>query len=241
MSVAFVLRFEKMKIAFILICLLSGGLSFGQSTPQFQDTNVLRTVAEEFLSTQTTNSLGKASITIGKIDPRLKLPACINLSPFLMPGSKPWGKLTIGIRCLNSTSWVIYVSAQVSVTVDYYVTATTLSLGQMITSADIRKVNGDLSILPVGAITNPSQAIGKLLNISLISGSVLRTDALKSMLAIQQGQSIKVISTGPGFQVSTDAMALNNANDGQIAKAKTISGQLISGVARTGGIIDVSF
>ena len=241
MSVAFVLRFEKMKIAFILICLLSGGLSFGQSTPQFQDTNVLRTVAEEFLSTQTTSSLGKASITIGKIDPRLKLPACINLSPFLMPGSKPWGKITIGIRCLNSTSWVIYVSAQVSVTVDYYVTATTLSLGQMITSADIRKVNGDLSILPVGAITNPSQAIGKLLNISLISGSVLRTDALKSMLAIQQGQSIKVISTGPGFQVSTDAMALNNANDGQIAKAKTIYGQLISGVARTGGIIDVSF
>ena len=230
-----------MKIAFILFCLLTGGLAFGQSIPPFQDTNVLRTVAEEFLSTQTTSFPGKANITIGKIDHRLKLPACINLSPFLMPGSKPWGKITMGIRCLNPTPWIIYVSAQISVMADYYVTATTLSLGQLISAADIRKVSGDLSSLPIGAITNPTQAIGKSLNISLISGSVLRIDAFKTTPAIQQGQSIKVISTGPGFQVSTDAMALNNANDGQIAKAKTISGQLISGIARVGGIIDVSF
>ena len=124
---------------------------------------------------------------------------------------------------------------------DYYVAATPLSSGQLISATDIRKVNGDLTSLPIGAITTPSQAIGRALNISLTSGSVLRTDAIKSTLAIQQGQSIKVISTGPGFQVSTEAMALNNANEGQIAKAKTISGQMISGIARIGGIIDISY
>lgn len=230
-----------MKTALILFSLLIAGASFGQSAPQFQDTNELRTVAEVFLSTQTQSFPGQTNITVGKIDNRLKLPACDNVSPFLMPGSKPWGKITMGIRCAKPSSWIIYVSAQISVMADYYVAATPLSSGQVISATDIRKVNGDLTSLPIGAITNPTQAIGRALNISLTSGSVLRTDAIKSTLAIQQGQSIKVISTGPGFQVSTEAMALNNANEGQIAKAKTISGQMISGIARIGGIIDISY
>lgn len=230
-----------MKITLTLLCLLTWGLSFAQSEQQFQDTNTLRTIAEEFLSTQTTGLHGQTNITIGKIDNRLKLPTCGNLSPFLMPGSKPWGKITMGIRCSSPTPWTIYVSAQIRVTADYYVTANPLSTGQMIGAADIRKISGDLSSLPTGAITNPTQAIGKSLNTSLISGSVLRIDALKATPAIQQGQSIKVVSTGPGFEVSTEAMALNNANEGQVAKAKTISGQFISGIARIGGIIDISF
>lgn len=230
-----------MKIAFILFCLLIGGSSFGQSEAQFQDTNKLRTVAEEFLSTLSTSVSGQTNITIGKIDNRLKLPSCINLSPFLMPGSKPWGKITMGIRCTSPAPWIIYVSAQISVMADYYVTANPLSLGQLISAADIKKVNGDLSTLPIGVITSPNQAVGRSLNRSLISGSILQTDVLKTIPAIQQGQSIKVVGTGPGFQVTMDATALNNANDGQIAKAKTISGQFISGIARLGGIIDVSF
>lgn len=230
-----------MKITLTLLCLLTWGLSFAQSEQQFQDTNALRTIAEEFLATQTTGLQGQTNITIGKIDNRLKLTTCGNLSPFLMPGSKPWGKITMGIRCSSPSPWTIYVSAQIRITADYYVTANPLSIGQMIGAADIRKISGDLSSLPIGAITNPTQAIGRSLNTSLISGSVLRIDVLKANPAIQQGQSIKVVSAGPGFEVSTEAMALNNANEGQVAKAKTSSGQLVSGIARVGGIIDINF
>lgn len=230
-----------MKIVLALLCLISSGLSFGQSEQQFQDTNSLRIAAEEFLSTQTTGFPGKLNITIGKIDNRLKLPACANVLAFLLPGSKPWGKISVGLRCSIPTPWTIYVSAQVQVTADYYVAATPLAQGQLITLTDIRKVSGDLANLPTGVITNPQQVIGRSLITSLASGSVLRMDALKSTPAILQGQSIKVISAGPGFQVTTEALALNNANEGQVARAKTTSGQLVSGIARVGGIIDISF
>lgn len=230
-----------MKIVLATLCLAICGLSLAQSEPKIQDTNSLRIVAEEFLATQATGLPGKMSITIGKIDNRLKLPACANISPFLLPGSKPWGKVNLGIRCSTPTPWTIYLSAQIQATADYYVTTTPLSQGQLIGLADIRKVSGDLASLPVGVITNPTQAIGRSLITSLASGSVLRMDALKITPVIQQGQSIRVISTGPGFQVTTEGLALNNANEGQIAKAKTISGQLVSGIARVGGIIDVNF
>jgi flagella basal body P-ring formation protein FlgA len=230
-----------MKIALGLLWLTTWGVAFGQSDPQFQDTNRMRKAAEEFLSTQTNGLPGQINITIGKIDNRLKLPACENLSPFLLPGSKPWGKISLGIRCVAPKPWTIYISANVQTNADYYVTTTPLLQGQLIGVTDIRKVSGDLATLPVGVITNPSQVIGKSLLTSLASGSPLRMDALKTFPVIQQGQSIKVVSSGSGFQVSTEALALNNANEGQVAKAKTISGQLVSGIARTGGVIEISF
>lgn len=230
-----------MKIVLTLLCLANWGLAFAQTALQFQNTNGLRVAAEEFLTTQTMGFPGQVTITIGKIDNRLKLPGCTNVSPFLLPGSKPWGKVSIGIRCSTPTPWTIYVSAQIQVTADYYVTTTPLSQGQLIGLTDIRKVSGDLSSLPAGVVTNPTQVIGRSLITSLASGNVLRMDALKTNPVIQQGQSIRLISAGPGFQVTTEGLALNNANEGQVVKAKTTSGQLVSGIARIGGIIDVNF
>lgn len=232
-----------MKIALALFCLFTWSSAWAQSPRenQFQETNSLRSFAEEFLQQQTMGHPGQVNIIIGKIDNRLKLPSCANLTAFLLQGSKPWGKISLGIRCNAPSPWTIYVSAQVQVTADYYVTTNPLSQGQIISASDLRKVSGDLSTLPNGVITNPNQAIGKALMVSLASGNTLRMDALKTSPVIQQGQSIKVISVGSGFQVSTEALALNNANEGQVAKAKTASGQFVSGIAKAGGIIEIIF
>lgn len=216
-------------------------LALAQTDSRIQDPIELHRIAEEFLRVQTSGHPGKVEITTGQIDNRLKLPACLDLSAFLPQGSKPWGKITLGIRCSAPKPWTIYLSAQVKVAGDYYVAAKPLLQGQIITANDISKVNGDLSTLPVGVVTNPAQIIGRTLGASLTSGSVLRLEALKAALAVQQGQSVRVTSAGPGFQVTTDGVALNNANEGQIAKAKTLSGQVISGIARAGGIIEINY
>jgi flagella basal body P-ring formation protein FlgA len=71
------------------------------------------------------------------------------------------------------------------------------------------------------------------------SGTSFRNDMFKSIPVIQQGQSIKIVSEGPGFRVSNDAVAINNANEGQVTRAKTASGVIVSGVARAGGFIEI--
>ncbi|MBI3285012.1 MAG: flagellar basal body P-ring formation protein FlgA, partial [Burkholderiales bacterium] len=183
----------------------------------------------------------QSNINVGPIDSRLNLPACANLAPFLPPGNKPWGKITLGIRCSAPSSWVIYLQANVQVFSEYYVAAAPLVQGQILCAADLSKVKGDLSSLPAGTVTNAEQAIGKTMLSSIPAGSVLRMDALKNPPVVQQGQSVRVISSGPGFQVATDAQALSNASDGQIARAKTVSGQTVSGIARAGGIIEITY
>lgn len=216
-------------------------LGWAQTAAPDQDQAAIRAAAEEFLKLQSAGQPGEVDISLGQIDSRLKLPACTSLTPFLPKGTKPWGKISMGIRCTAPSPWVIYMTANVQVTGDYYVAAGAIAQGQTITAADLIKVKGDLANLPAGAVTNPAQAIGRTMSMSIASGTLLRTDNLRSVPVIQQGQSVRVTSRGTGFQVSTDAQALNSAGEGQIVKARTLSGQVLSGVAKAGGLVEVTY
>ncbi|HEX7634729.1 MAG TPA: flagellar basal body P-ring formation chaperone FlgA [Noviherbaspirillum sp.] len=201
----------------------------------------LQQTVEQFLHTQAAGLPGTTSISVGAVDPRLNLPACVAPQAFLPAGSRAWGKTTVGVRCTAPVSWTVYILATVRVHGDYVVAAAPLAQGQSISANDLAKAKGDLTTLPAGVITDAAQAIGRTLSISLPAGAPLRHDVLRAQQAIQQGQMVRVTSTGPGFRVSAEARALNNANDGQVAQARTASGQVISGVARMGGIIEVTY
>ncbi|MBX9868220.1 MAG: flagellar basal body P-ring formation protein FlgA, partial [Burkholderiaceae bacterium] len=144
-------------------------------------------------------------------------------------------------RCNAPKQWTIYVPANVQLIGDYFVTTTVLAQGQTISSKDIKKVNGDLSTLPAGALSSEDQIVGRSAQSGLSIGTVLKLANLKNLLAIQQGQSVKIVAVGSNFKVSTDGLALNNASEGQIVKAKTGSGQLISGIAKLGGFVEVQY
>ncbi|MFZ6848446.1 flagellar basal body P-ring formation chaperone FlgA [Undibacterium sp. RuRC25W] len=205
-----------------------------------QDHDKIKQVATEFLRQTSIAQPGDVEITVNAIDNRLILAPCQALVPFLPTGSKAWGKTTLGVKCTAPTSWTIYLRANVQITAEYYVAAHSLTKGQVIAIDDLSKIKGEISNLPVGFISNPDQAIGKAIQNSVSSGTLLRTDALKSPAVVQQGQSVRVISMGNGFQVTTDAQAMNNASEGQIAKARTANGVTLSGIAKAGGIIEIS-
>lgn len=212
-----------------------------QPAGPIQDPAAIRQAAQEFLLAQVSGSVNDTKVSVGQIDNRLNLPACSSMAPFLPGGSKPWGKVTVGVRCAAPATWTIYMSAQVQVTGDYYVAAAALAPGQTLSELDLVKVHGDLASLPVSAVTSPAQAIGHTTSAALASGTILRTEQLRSVPVVQQGQSVRVVSSGPGFQVATDAQALNNASEGQIVKAKTTGGQVLSGIAKVGGIVEVTY
>ncbi|WP_076591617.1 flagellar basal body P-ring formation chaperone FlgA [Herminiimonas arsenitoxidans] len=206
-----------------------------------QDLAVLKQTAEQFLRTQATGLPGEVQVTVGAIDPRMKLPACTVPEGFLPPASKAWGKTTVGIRCNAPSAWTIYVSAQVRVHGEYIAAAAPLAQGQTITQGDIAKVKGDLTNLPSGVITDASLAIGRTAATTISLGSPLRQDALRNQQAIQQGQAVRVVFNGDGFSVSSEARALNNANEGQLTQVRTPAGQVVSGIAKLGGIVELTY
>lgn len=206
-----------------------------------QDPAPLRQATEQFLRMQTAGLPGQVSVVIGQIDPRMNLAACAALEPFLPNGSRAWGKTTVGVRCNAPTPWTIYVSATVRVLANYIVTAAPLAQGQTIGQNDIATMHGDIATLPPGIITDASQALGRAVLSSLSAGSPLRQDSLRSQQAVQQGQTVRLVSIGAGFRVSTEGKALNNAAEGQLVQARTPAGQVVSGIAKLGGILEVSY
>lgn len=222
-----------------LFCLFAN--TAAAQAPARQDPAALRQAAEQFLRVQTAGLPGKVDITIGQVDARTALAACAAPEAFLPNGSRVWGKTTVGMRCREPSTWTIYISATVRVTADYVVTAAPLAQGQMIAPNDLAKVNGDLTSLPNGIVTDPAQAVGRTVAVSLPAGTPLRGDSLRSQQAVLQGQTVRVVSSGPGFQVATEGRALNNAAVGQVAQARTVSGQVVSGVAKAGGIVEVTY
>ena len=207
-------------------------LSFAQNT--------LNTTLEDYLRTQTQGLPGKVTFSIGQLDARTQLSPCQVYEPFLPAGSKLWGKATVGVRCLGPSAWTIYIPVQVTVTGNYLIAARTLPAGYLIGAADIVVRSGDLGTLPANVLTDQAQAIGKTVKNGFGAGQPLRSDLLIAPWAVQQGQNVRTVSSGPGFSVSSEGKALNNAVEGQVVQVRSPTGQTLSGIARRGGIVEIS-
>ena len=224
------LRRTSCKLWWLLLVL--PGLGYAQST--------LNETLNEYLRAQTQGLPGKVTYSISPLDSRTRLSTCEAFEPFLPSGSKLWGKATVGVRCLGPSNWTIYVPVQVNVSGNYLVSARPMSAGYILGESDVVVRSGDLSSLPTNVLTDLSQVIGKTVKNGFAAGQPLRSDQLIAPWAVQQGQNVTTISNGPGFTVSSVGKALTNAVSGQVVQVRTDSGQIVSGVARSGGIVEIT-
>jgi flagellar basal body P-ring formation protein FlgA len=206
-----------------------------------QDLNALRELVKQYLLQQASGVPGQVVVNVGAIDPRLSLSSCVAPQVFLPPGSHAWGKTSAGVRCSAPAPWTIYVSAQVQVMGEYLVAAAPLAQGQVVQAADLARAQGDLGALPAGVLTDATQAVGHTVTRSVALGTPLRQDLLKGQQVVMQGQVVRLVGQGNGFRVSAEGRALSNGSEGQVVQARASNGQVVSGIARAGGMIEINW
>lgn len=206
-----------------------------------QSIDEIRKRVSEYLETQTVGYPGKVAVTAGAIDPNLRLPQCHDMQIFLPKGSRVWGKTSVGVRCTAPSAWTIYSQATVSVAAQYLVAAKPLAQGRVIMPDDLIFEQGDLTQLPAGIFTDATQALGRVVNISMNAGTVLRQEMIRQAPVVQQGQTVMLSSYGRGFSVSAEGKAMTKANEGQVVQVRVANGQVISGIARQGGQVEIVF
>jgi flagella basal body P-ring formation protein FlgA len=200
----------------------------------------LKQLAENFVAQQTAGQPG-AEVTVGAVDSRLRLPRCAQPEAFLPAGSRLWGNATVGLRCSVPVPWTVYIPVTVKVMGMAVVSARPLAQGQALSLADLSLQKQDLTQLPAGVITDQNEAIGKTLASSIPAGYPLRADMLRAKMVVFQGQAVKITAKGTGFSVSAEGKAMGNAEDGQPVQVRTPSGQIVKGIARAGGIVEIPF
>jgi len=206
-----------------------------------QDPVPVGKAVEAFLQGQTGGLPGQVSFTIGSLDPGNQLAPCDAFEVSLPPGARAWGRTNVAVRCQTERGWSIFLPVHIRVVTDYLVTALPLAQGQTVIIADLARQRGDLSDLPSGVLTDERQAVGRISKLSIPAGRPLRADMLQQPVVVQQNQTVKVMSLGPGFQVANEGRALNNGIEGQVVQVRLHNGQVVSGIARTGGIVEVGF
>lgn len=202
-------------------------------------TDTANAVIEKYLQAQSAGLPGKVTISLEDRGTSA-LPACDAPEAFLPPGAKPWGRVSVGVRCQTERPWTRFVQAHVAVEGSYFVAARAIDAGRPLGAGDVAERTGDLTRLPRSVITSASELAGVVTVNRVAPGAPLRKELVRGVTVIQQGQAVKVVAQGQGFVVSTEAKAMTGATVGAVVQAKTRDGRLVSGVADEEGQIQLA-
>ena len=216
-------------------------LLFPEAAQAQQDPAPVKKAIDSWLKIQTKGLPGQVSWDIGGLDPDNQLGACKSFDISRPAGARPWGRTNLVVRCLGEAGWRVYVPVHVRVKTDYLISARPIAQGQVVVADDLATELGDLSELPGSILTDTALAVGKVAASSIPAGRPLRGDMLKTQTVVRQGQTVKVVSRGPGFAVANEGRALNNAQEGQVTQIRLGSGQVVSGVAKADGTVEVGY
>ncbi|MCD0505024.1 flagellar basal body P-ring formation chaperone FlgA [Bordetella petrii] len=195
--------------------------------------------AEAFLREQLAALPGDATITLDPIDTS-RTPSCAALDPFLPSALRVRSRMTVGVRCAGPQPWTLYVQANVSIRGQYYVAARMIAAGQAIGEADLAPREGDLVTLPRGVVLDPAAILGMRARYRITAGQTIKGTALRSAQAVTRGQQVRITARGPGFEVSSEGEALDNAPPGAPVQVRTTSGQIVSGIVRNATLVEVA-
>ncbi len=97
------------------IVLLIAMTATAVAEPRWQSLDGVRAAVEDFLADELEDGPGELeSVTIDRLDPRLKLKACTGALEPSLPRSQPSaGRLTVAVRCHEPTPWRVYVPVRI--------------------------------------------------------------------------------------------------------------------------------
>ncbi len=210
-------------------------MAVAQAAPQ--DMRALQNAVADWLDAQLAPT-PDASYQLGELDSRLRLDACQRFDLQLPQGQRLAGKLMVRVRCVEGARWAVNYPATISLVSTYYVASRPLSAGREVLADDLVAQKGDLATLPGSVIVNAGQAIGRVLNSAVAQGGVLRSEMLRPATAVRQNQRVRLVFRSGEMEVSNEGVALNTANVGEVVRVRVGNNQIVSGIAREGGLVE---
>jgi len=173
----------------------------------------------------------RVEVSVGQLDPRLRLAPCQHVEPYLPDGMRLWGKSRIGLRCTQGASkWNVYLPITVRVFGKALVATSGVAAGAVLTAADLTQAEVDLAEDSSAPLVNAELAVGRTLTHALKAGQSLRHSHLKARQWFAAGETVTVLAQGDGFSVAGEAQALNPGIEGLPVRVRTESGRVLTGL-----------
>lgn len=155
-------------------------------------------------------------------------------------GNKMWGRTYVRVQCVGSNTPPFFLGVDVKVWAPVLVVKATVQSGQSVGVNEVEFRTMDISQLNNGWITDLAHLSNKTAARQLWPGALLKHDHLKGQAMVKNGDTVKVMMKGPGFAIGGTAVAMGEAELGEVVKIKTVQGKILHGVAREALLVEVS-
>jgi flagellar basal body P-ring formation protein FlgA len=218
----------------VLMALPAAAQATGSDAPSPIDSGIEQQIRQMAADGNHGNGPGapRLEVSVGQLDPRLRLAPCARVEPYLPEGMRLWGKARIGLRCTEGiTRWNVYLPITVKAFGPGLVVTGNVAGGSVLSEADLTPGEVDLAQDNTPAVTEMRLAVGRTTAQTLKPGQSLRQAQLRPRQWFAAGETVTVLAQGPGFSVSGEGQALNNGVEGQAVRVRTESGRVLTGQA----------
>jgi flagella basal body P-ring formation protein FlgA len=182
-----------------------------------------------------------ASIVVGQLDPRLRLPACDAPLEGFLPGSMQGrSNVTVGVRCPGATPWTVYVPVRVSAPRPVVVLTRPVPRGAALTALDIDVELREVGGLGSGYFEDPAAVLGKVLTRPGSPGQVVVPTLVTGAVAVKRGQQVTLTANSGGILVRMEGTALADGSIGDRLKVKNnSSARVVEGTVLSDGSVEI--
>lgn len=228
----------------IFLILLHPLLSSAQTQDDsgLQSVESIKTAVETYLTERMTGD-GIRIVARAKLpDSRLHLAACevplqLTVSNDSAAGSRP----TVVVHCPGSSEWNLRVTAQLQRFRMVLVSNRSLARGDVITAADVKLEERDVTQLAYGYVANVAELERAHLQRPIVTGTVIIPPLLTPRHWVRIGDQVTVISTVGPVEVRANGTALENGVAGSRVKVRNLSsGRVLEATVNAPGVVQIS-
>lgn len=221
---------------------LAGGIVTAAAAPSDtvpQDMAALEALARSAAAAQLPPLSAQQRLVVGPL-PNFQLERCTGVvRPVISPAHMK-DRLMVELRCEGTTAWHLYVPVRLVGTSPATVAAHALVVGSVLTAADLRTEQHDLTELPPGYFDDPAVAIGLTAIRPIAGGTILTNQQLAGAKAVQHGQAVTLVADAGGMSVRMAGRALSDGLINQRVRVQNLSsGKVVEGVARSAQVVEI--
>ncbi|MGR8919828.1 MAG: flagellar basal body P-ring formation chaperone FlgA [Gammaproteobacteria bacterium] len=223
-----------------LLLLLLGVASLPAGAAAIQPLDDIRGAVNAFVS-RTLGDSADTEYAIGRLDPRLRLPACTDaLATRNVHAGRSRGPMSVEVRCAGAKPWVLYVPVEVVRFGEVVVTRRPVSRGQPITTEDLGLERRRLGARHADYFAEPQHAVGQIAIRSLAAGQVVSRSQLRPRQLVRRGDQVVLSSDGKAVTVRVKGEALEDGAAGERISVLNLSSErVVQGVVTASGEVVV--
>jgi flagella basal body P-ring formation protein FlgA len=224
----------------VLSLILSFGIGFaGQGLAQTQIPLELDKSIRQLVSKHPT--VAGLKVDVEYLDSKVKIPSCSGPIDVALPARvRPWGRVTLQLRCKTGKGWFLSLPIKVSIYGEYVLTTRFIQSGYKISQADLRIAEGDLSAMPDDLIRSVGEAVGRQVLRPIQAGSYISLNNLKEPSVIRVGDRVRVRVIGLSFQATGEGVAQTAGSVNEIIKVRLPDGQVLQGKISAPGVVEIN-